>query len=197
LILQTVNSDRFIHLVTNAELIAFQQVRYGYAVAAYVEAYYAPIEHPGGGNLAQPKEFVERLGDAFIKRMSTPRLRTLRPTAKPHPTMDLVNYLNAAFNVLDFDEGFKKAEGDHPAVVEYQCQVVIQALEEHQRPELKDAVLPVKRDTLDEAIQLIIEHAEAARELCEVGDWNPTRLKLHLGQCTSALKVALTLMLSP
>lgn len=193
MILPTVNSDRFIELVSSAPLIAFQALEYGFAVAAPGEAYYAPLTHPGGGNLQSGLP----LGDAFIRRMSEPRLRTLRPTAKPAVTQDLFAYLNSAFNVTEFDDAFKKAPGDHPAVVEYQCQVVIQAIEEVERPDLKDAILPVKREFFSDVLDLVIEHAQSARELAEVGGWDPRRFILHLKQCSTALQTAFEALLKP
>ena len=51
MILAKLNPDRFVDLVRNAPLIAFQKLEYGYAVMAPGEAYYAPLDHPGGGNL--------------------------------------------------------------------------------------------------------------------------------------------------
>jgi hypothetical protein len=194
MILPAINEEQFLELVRKAPTIAFQWVKYGWAVAAEGEAYYAPVSHPGGGNLTG---FREKLGEAFIVRMETPVLRTLRPTAQPIPSAAFISYLGSAFTG-DFDEDFKKVPGDQRAVVEFQTGVVIQAIEEHDRPDLKEATINAKRDLLDDVVDVIIEHAEAARELCEVGEeWQPGRFRFHLLQCSTALQTALKMLLSP
>ena len=52
MIIAKIDDDRFLDLVRKAPLIAFQRLEFGYAVAAPGEAYYAPVSHPGGGNLS-------------------------------------------------------------------------------------------------------------------------------------------------
>ena len=204
MILAKLNPERFVDLVRNAPLIAFQKLEYGYAVAAPGEAYYAPLNHPGGGNLTYESavlgdDFLESLGHAFIERMSTPAFRTLRPTAKPIMTDDLRRYLNS----LSHPSADPKwmfdtyAAGDHAAVIDSECQVVIQAIEEHERPDLKDAMRPAKREALSDALDLVIQHAESARELCEVGDDKPQLVKMYLLQSSTAMKSALEMLLQP
>ena len=192
------DEERFIDLVRQAPLIAFQRLEFGYAVAAPGEAYYAPVSHPGGGNLEAGETFMDALGRAFIKRISKPALRTLRPTAKPIPTAALVNYLRTAFG--DSPEAmtnYDKAAGDHLTVIDSECQVVIQAIEEHARPDLRDAMGPAKRDAMSDALDLVIQHAESARELCEVGEDRPHLVRLHLMQASTAMKSTLELLLKP
>ena len=94
-------------------------------------------------------------------------------------------------------ENYDKATGDHPAVVESECQIVILAIEEHERPDLKDAMNTLKRDMMSDALDLVIEHAEAARELCEVGEDKPALIKMHLLQTSTALQTALEMLLRP
>jgi hypothetical protein len=192
-----IDDDRFLDLVRKAPLIAFQRVEFGFAVAAPSEAYYAPICHMGGGNL--PDNFPDALGAAFIKRMSTPALRTLRPTAKPIPTRALVDYLRTAFgDSPEATTNYDKAAGDHPAVVESECQIVILAIEENERPDLKDALKPLKSDVMSDALDLVIQHAESARELCEVGEEDkPELIRLHLLQSSRAMQTALEMLLRP
>ena len=162
MILPKIDENRFLDLVSKAPLIAFQKLEYGYAVAAPDEAYYAPLTHPGGGNLSD--DFEPFLGGRFLGRISTPALRTLRPTAKPIPTRDLLKYLVASFgDAVEYGPMFARAAGDHPAVVESECQVVILAIEEHARPDMKDAMEHLKRDQLSDALDLVIQHAESAR----------------------------------
>ena len=203
MILSKIDENRFLDLVSKAPLIAFQKLEFGYAVAAPDEAYYAPIDHPGGGNLnstsdIEPHSFIENLGLAFVKRMSTPALRTLRPTAKPIPTRDLLKYLVASFgDAVEYGPMFARAAGDHPAVVESECQVVILAIEENERPDLKDAMEHLKRDQLSDALDLVIQHAESARELCEVGESKPALIKMYIMQSTTAMKSALEMLLQP
>jgi len=43
MIIAKIDDDRFLDLVRKAPLIAFQQLKFGYAVAAPGEAYYAPV----------------------------------------------------------------------------------------------------------------------------------------------------------
>ena len=199
-----IDDERFLELVRRNLLIAFQKLEYGYAVAAPGEAYYAPIDHPGGGNLnstsdIEPHSFIENLGLAFVKRMSTPALRTLRPTAKPIPTQALINYLQVAFFAPSVEpmSSYPKAAGDHPAVIDSECQVVILAIEENERPDLKDAMDHLKREELSDALDLVIQNAESARELCEVGESKPALIKMYLLQSSTAMKSALEMLLRP
>jgi hypothetical protein len=180
----------------HAHTIAFQSLEFGYAVAVRDEAYYAPISHPGGGNFLPT--FLDMLMHHCLTRLANPHLRTLRPTAKPIPTEALRQYLAEAFgpSVEPIAE-YPKARGDHPAVIEFECQVVIQAIEEHERPDLREAMKPAKRDLMSDALDLVIEHAEAARELCEVGDEKPALIKMHVLQATTALKTTLEMFLKP
>lgn len=193
-----IDDDRFLELVRSAPLIAFQQLEYGYSAAAPGEAYYAPCTHPGGGNLDH-ESFESKLGYAFIKRMSTPALRTLRPTAQPSPTQPLAQYLHSSFggSGSSYEDAFPKAPGDHPAVIEYACQIVILAIEENERPDLKDAMKPARREMLSDALDIVILHAEAARELCEIGDDKPALVKMHILQSSQAMKTALEMLLRP
>ena len=196
MIIAKIDDDRFLELVHRRPLIAFQKLEYGYAVAAPGEAYYAPIDHPGGGNL--PPDWRMLLEHVSLKRMSTPALRTLRPTAKPIPTQALVAYLRSAFGEgAELTSNFDKAAGDHPAVVDSECQIVILAIEEHLRPDLKDAMDHLKRDYLSDALDLVIQHAESARELCEVGESKPALIKMYLLQSSTAMKSALEMLLRP
>ena len=202
MILAKIDEDAFLDAVRNALTIAFQRREYGYAVAAPLIAFYAPITHPGGGNLDNMEKlggsFMHQLGSAFIARMSTPALRTLRPTAKPIMTVDLGRYLDSAFGASpDVMEHYKKAAGDHPAVVDYETQVVIQAIEEHARPDLKDAMRPGKRDMMSDCLDIVIQHAESARELCEVGEDKPQLIKMYILQASTAMKTALEMLLQP
>ena len=192
-----IDEDRFLDLVSNAPLIAFQQLEFGWAVAVPGEAYYAPIDHRGGGNL--DANFLPLLGKAAVRRLSWPALRTLRPTAKPIPTTALLNYLGTAFGVgPEPMANYDKAPGDHPAVADSECQVVIQAIEEHGRPDLKDATDHNKLDMMSDALDLVIQHAESARELCEVGrDDKPQLIKMYLLQSSTAMKTALEMLLQP
>ena len=134
----------------------------------------------------------------FISRMSTPALRTLRPTAKPIPTTYLAEVLRAHYGETPEPmQQFDKLPGDHPAVIESECQVVILAIEEDARPDLKDAMKHLKRDEMSDALDLVIQHAESARELCEVGDDKPALIKMYLLQSTQAMKTALEMLLRP
>ena len=196
MILPKIDPDRFLDLVRQAPLIAFQELEFGYAVAAPDEAYYAPVTHPGGGNL--PGGFNVQLALACLDRMSTPALRTLRPTAKPIPTEALRKYLESAFG--SEPEQMRKytfAAGDHATVIESECQVVILAIEEHARPDMRDAMEHLKRDQLSDALDLVIQHAESARELCEVGESKPALIKMYIMQSTTAMKSALEMLLQP
>jgi hypothetical protein len=122
----------------------------------------------------------------------------LRPTTKPIPTEALRQYLAGTFGPLPEQmSAFPQAPGDHPAVIESECQIVIQAIEEHGRPDLKEAMKPAKRDLMSEALDLVIEHASDARELCEVGDDKPALIKMHVLQATTALKTTLEMFLKP
>jgi hypothetical protein len=196
MIIAKIDEDRFLDLARSAPLIAFQELEFGYAVAAPGEAYYAPYVHPGGGNL--PEEFTRSLGLSFLNRACKPALRTLRPTAKPIPTAALVKYLETAFFAgPEPMSAYPKASGDHPAVVDSECQVVIQAIEEHERPDLKDAMIPAKRDVMSDALAAVIDHSEAVRQLAEVGDYNPHAILFHLLQASRALQTGLSLLLKP
>ena len=200
MILAKIDEEGFLATVRATHLIAFQRLEFGYAVAAPGEAYYAPLIHPGGGNLAQDQDesFMDRLGRAFLTRMTVPALRTLRPTAKPIPTAALLNYLGTAFGVgPEPMANYDKAAGDHPAVVDSESQVVIQAIEEHERPDLKEAMRPGKRDMMSDCLDIVIQHAESARELCEVGEDKPQLIKMYIMQASTAMKTALEMLLSP
>jgi hypothetical protein len=196
MIIAKIDDEAFLDLVRHEPMIAFQRVEYGYAVAAARGSFYAPVSHPGGGNLDEI--FPEKLGLAFLSRMSSPHHRTLRPTTKPIPTEALRKYLAEAFGLVPEQlSTFPQAPGDHPAVIESECQVVIQAIEEQMRPDLREAMKPAKRDLMSDALDLVIEHAEAAREFCEVGDDKPAAIKMHLLQSTTAMKTCLELLLKP
>jgi hypothetical protein len=196
MIIARIDDEGFLDTVRHAPEIAFQRLEYGFAVAAPLVAFYAPINHPGGGNLDEI--FPEKLGLAFLSRMSQPHARTLRPTAKPIPTEALRKYLVESFGpVPEPLSTFPQAPGDHPAVIESECQVVILAIEEHARPDLKEAMKAGKRDLMSDALDLVIEHAEAARELCEVGEGNPALIKMNVLQATQALKTTLEMFLKP
>jgi hypothetical protein len=196
MVLAKIDPERFAELVRKSVLIAFQKLEFGYAVAASGEAYYAPIDHPGGGNL--PPEWRMMLEHAALRRMSTPAYRTLRPTSKPIPSQALVEILRISFPPSPEPmSNYDKISGDHPAVVESETQVVIQAILEHERPDLKDAMGHLKRDMLSDALDLVIQNATSARELCEVGDDKPALVKMYLLQCTTAMKTALEMLLSP
>ena len=204
MILAKIDEEGFLATVRATPLIAFQRLEFGYAVAGPGQAYYAPVSHPGGGNLNNDNQkqlgggFELRLGHAFIIRMSTPALRTLRPTAKPIPTAALLNYLGTAFGVgPEPMANYDKAAGDHHAVIDSECQVVIQAIEEHERPDLKDAMRPAKREELSDALDIVIQNAESARELCEVGEDKPRLVKMYLLQASTAMKSALEMLLQP
>ena len=55
----------------------------------------------------------------------------------------------------------------------------------------------LKRDQLSDALDLVIEHAESARELCEVGESKPALIKMYIMQSTTAMKSALEMLLRP
>jgi hypothetical protein len=195
MIIAKIDEDAFLDIVRNAPTIAFQRLEYGYAVAAPLVAFYAPLRHPGGGNL--PDDFEPFLGGACLSRIANPHLRTLRPTTKPIPTEALRKYLADAFGVApESMSNYNKAPGDHPAVIESECQVVIQAIEEHGRPDLREAMKPAKRDLMGDALDLVVAHAEMARDLCE-GDDQPASIKMHVLQATTALKTTLEMFLKP
>ena len=92
---------------------------------------------------------------------------------------------------------YPKAAGDHPAVIDTETQIVILAIEENERPDLKDAMDHLKRDYLSDALDLVIQHAESARELCEVGESKPALIKMYLLQSSTAMKSALEMLLQP
>lgn len=197
MILPKIDADGFLDTVRHAPAIAFQKVAHGYAVAASSVAFYAPIDHPGGGNL-DDELFANKLGLAFLSRVSLrPTAKTLRPTAKPTPGLAILRYMEsvAAGHEIDFEAGFAKLTGDHPSVIDYQTQVVIRAIEEHNRPDLRHAMELPKRELMAEVIDSVIEHAEAARELCEGAAYQPFRIKANLLLASTAMKSALVLLL--
>jgi hypothetical protein len=182
--------------VRRAPLIAFQRLEFGFAVASPSAALYAPCTHPGGGNFDD--KFMHDLGGAFLLRMSNPQLRTLRPTSKPIPTEALLTYLRMTFIAgPEPMSAYPQAAGDNPAVIDSECQIVIQAIEEHDRPDLKDAMNPAKRDVMSDAIEAVILHGEAVRELAELGDYKPYAIQFHLLQASRALQTCLSLLLKP
>jgi hypothetical protein len=190
-----IDDERFVELVRRNTLIAFQELEFGFAVAAPGEAYYAPIDHPNGGNLE--RKFIDELGLAFIRRMSMPALRTLRPTAKPIPTQALIDYVRTFGEGPEPMSNYDKAAGDHPAVVDSECQIVILAIEENERPDLREALKPFKRAMMSNALDLVIEHAEQARDFCEVDEVKPQLIRLHLMQSVQAMKTCLEMLLKP
>jgi hypothetical protein len=197
MIIAKIDDEAFLDLMRNATTIAFQELEYGYAVAAPLVAFYAPLTHPGGGNL--PSSFLDELGDCCRVRLANPHRRTLRPTTKPIPIEALRKYLAEAFITSGVEPmaEYPKAPGDHPAVIESECQVVIQAIEEHGRPDLREAMKPARRDMMSDALDLVIDHANSARELCEVGDDKPALIKMHVLQAATALKTTLEMFLKP
>lgn len=196
MIIAKIDENAFLDTVRNARVIAFQRLEFGYAVADPLVAFYAPVSHPGGGNIG--KDFVRDLGAYCLHRMSDPSARTLRPTAKPIPTINLMHRLNSVFELgPEPMANYPKAPGDWPEIVDSECQIVIQAIEQFERPDLKDAMEPAKRDAMSDALDFVIQHAEAARELTEVGDYEPQKLRLHLLQATQAMKTTLTYLLKP
>lgn len=196
MIIAKIDEDGFLDTVRHAPTIAFQRLDYGYAVAWSKGAFYAPIYHPGGGNFDEI--FPEKLGLAFLSRMSSPHYRTLRPTAKPIPTDRLRGYLAGMFGPApEVMTLYPKAPGDRPEIVDSECQVVIQAIELHDRPDLQDAMKPAKRDLMSDALDLVIGHAEHAREYCEVGEGKTALIKMHLMQSTTAMKTCLEMLLKP
>jgi hypothetical protein len=194
MILAAINPERFVHIVHNEPVIAFQAFKEGCAVGAPGEAYYAPLIHKGGGNLDET--FVPELGLAFLARMSQPRLRTLRPTAKPTLTNGLSVRLRA-FGTGDPMDHWDKLSGDEQEVADYRCQVVNLAIEEHDRPDLKAALNTLKRDAMLEASELCTESLQ--RVIMELNEPEPamSRIRLHLTMTASSLKNALGLLLEP
>jgi hypothetical protein len=190
-----IDDDGFLDIIRNARLIAFQKLEFGWAVAAPLVAFYAPMTHPGGGNLDSGWEPF--LAQSCLKRLGDPHLRTLRPTAKPIPTQALIDYLRTFGDGPEPMSNYDKAAGDHPAVIESECQIVILAIEENERPDLREAMKPLKSDMMSDALDLVIEHAESARELCEVGDDKPQLIRLHLMQSVQAMKTCLEMLLKP
>ena len=180
MILPSIDPDRFLSLVRDAPVIAYQQMKHGHAIAAEGEAYYAPLSHPGGGNLMEG--FLDRLGAAFVERVGTPRLRTLRPTAQP-------------VMLPEFDVA--QAAGDTRAMIENQTQIVITAIEEFNRPALKDAMAPLKLEAISEACVIVSEYVNKVIDEIDSGDVKARLMKLHLVQASSAMKSALTLLLEP
>lgn len=196
MILAKLDDEAFLDTVRNARVIAFQRLEFGYAMAAPLVAFYAPIDHPGGGNFSPT--FSDMLGQAFLKRMSDPWARTLRPTAKPVPTERLRAYLEGAFGPApEAMSNYSKAPGDRPEVIESECQVVIQAIEENRDPNLAEAMKPAKRSMMSEVLDLVIAHAMEARDLCEAGDEKPALIKVHVLQAAAALKACLEMFLKP
>ncbi len=195
MIIAKIDEDGFIALVMRAPVIALQETEFGYAVAAPGEAYYAPVTHPAGGNLGG--EFRDRLRDACFVRLMTPELRTLRPTAKSKTTHALNAYLDAIKPDDPSRRTFTLAPGDHPTMIDNETQVVIQAIEEYERPDLREATKPLKLEAMSDALDIVILHAEAARELAEGGLDKPAQLKMHILQCSTALKSCLEMFLRP
>ena len=48
-----------------------------------------------------------------------------------------------------------------------------------------------KRDFLSDALDLVIEHATSAREMCEVGDHRDAKIRLYVLLALAALEAAL------
>ena len=99
--------------------------------------------------------------------------------------------------ILSFDDAFKKASGDDPAVVDFQTQVVIQAIEEHGRPDLQAAMSELKLGAMSDALDLVVDHAGSARDLCDAGGDRPALIRLHLMQASQAMKSVLEMLLKP
>jgi hypothetical protein len=190
-----INEDEFLNIMLNAPVVAFQRLEYGYAVAAPLVAFYAPVNHPGGGNLSD--SFVPALGLSMLGRMSNLHLRTLRPMVRPTPTTALMKYLISAFGGIDPAKAYAKADGSHPTVIDSECQIVIHAIEMHGRPDLEGAMDILTREALSDAVDLVLAHMEAVRELAEVGDYKPQQIKLNLQQASTAMKSAFELLLKP
>jgi hypothetical protein len=54
-----------------------------------------------------------------------------------------------------------------------------------------------RRDIMSDALDLAVEHATSARELCEVGkDYQKEKIKLYLMQASAALQSALEILQS-
>ena len=52
-----------------------------------------------------------------------------------------------------------------------------------------------ERDFLSDALDLVVDHATSARELCEVGvDYHKAKIRLHLMQARAALQSALDML---
>ena len=200
MILARIDERRMLELVRTAPLIAFQRRKYGYAIAAPLEAYYAPVSHPGDGNLVQDQDesFMQALGSAFLERMEKPTARTLRPTAQPIMTLGLWRYLDTAFGATPEPmEHYAKAAGDHQEVMDYECQVVLQAISEHGRPDLKDAISHVKIDFMDECCNQAIEALSIVVRGLATQPYSPLHTRLYLTQAANALKNALGMLLEP
>ena len=82
-------------------------------------------------------------------------------------------------------------------MVDFATQVVIQAIEEHGRPDLQAMMSELKLGAMSDALDLVVDHAGSARELCEVGGDRPALLRLHLMQASQAMKSVLEMMLKP
>jgi len=191
----SINPEKFLHTLRDEPLIAFQRSEYGFAVADEEAAFYAPMSHKGGGNLETG--FAEVLANAALWRMGQPRLRTLRPTAKPYPTTGLMKVLHA--QGPDPMDAYKTLAGDLQEVIDFETQMVIQAIGEFGRPDLKAAFDTLKREVMSDCLDAVITNAEAARELCEVGRDPPSvrRLKLYTTSASTALQNAMAMFLDP
>ena len=194
-----ISPEGFLALLRDAPLVAFQRTLYGYAIAGAEEAYYAPLSHKGGGNL--PEKFGEDLVYAGFQRLTQPRLRTLRPTAKPAMTQQLQVYLAQIIvgdEILDFRSAYERTAGDQDAVIEFETQTVCLAMDEQARPhERTDSLEYPIADMIGECCDLVSDHAISARELTERADAPKAKVKLHLLQASMALQSALKLFLGP
>ena len=179
-----------------APLIAFQRLEFGYAVAAPGEAYYAPMsssrrrQSAGGVSLRSRKLFPQANVEAGAPHAA--------PDCQADPDAALVAYLRQAYGERPSDAALSTScQATIRPSSNSECQVVILAIEENERPDLKDAMRPAKLEALSDTLDLVIEHAEQARELCEVGDDKPAVLKMHLMQLTTAVKTCLEMLLRP
>ena len=50
---------------------------------------------------------------------------------------------------------------------------------------------------MSDCLDIVIQHAESARELCEVGEDKPQLIKMYILQASTAMKSALEMLLSP
>ena len=52
-----------------------------------------------------------------------------------------------------------------------------------------------ERDFMSDALDLVVDHATSARELCEVGEaYHKAKIRLHLMQACAALQSALDML---